>query len=322
MLLHLRLNVPSDLVDEVLGILDHHECATNLTRVRDASLEPRGDLIEVDVAREITSDVLQSLEDAGLQESGGILLTTPFSTPFKAADEIEKAAPGAPEDAVVWSDVLEQAEDAVRWTVTFQIFLVLAVMLAAIAVITDSPILVVGAMVVGPEFGTVAAIAIGAVFGRWDLVGRAIGLLVVGFTIAILLTCLVAGVLALTPLLDSDMLGQPRPMTSFIWKPDAWSFLVAILAGAAGALGMSTNHGNAMVGVFISVTTVPAAGNLALALALWDPTEMGGSALQLGVNLLGMSLAGFAVIAVQRTVWDRALEFTDKAREMAPGARP
>ena len=49
--------------------------------------------------------------------------------------------------------------------------------------------------------------------------------------------------------------------------------VVALLAGAAGVLSVTAGRTNVLVGVFISVTTVPAAGNLAVALALADATR-------------------------------------------------
>jgi uncharacterized membrane protein len=58
-------------------------------------------------------------------------------------------------------------------------------------------------------------------------------------------------------------------------------------------------------GVFISVTTVPAAGNIALGIALGDLAEVSGSAVQLVVNLTGMAVAGALVLALQQTVWSR-----------------
>lgn len=321
MLLHLRLNVPPEQAADVVRVLTDNECVTNVSRLEGASLEPAGDVIEADVARETTSEVLEALQEIGLDQSGGIVLTSPYSTPFVAAEWIEEAAPGESEDAVVWPEVLEQAEDAVKWSFAYQLFMILAVALAAVAVVTDSPILVVGAMVVGPEFGTVAAIAVGLVFRRWDLVGRSLRLLLASFAVAIAMVCVLAFLVSLTPLLDSDMLTRPRPMTGFIWKPDGWSFVVALLAGAAGALALSTNQGNAMVGVFISVTTIPAAGNMALAFALGDPKELTGSAQQLGVNLAGMVLAGLVVIALQRLLWGRALDLTDRIRGRRQYAR-
>jgi Domain of unknown function (DUF389) len=58
-------------------------------------------------------------------------------------------------------------------------------------------------------------------------------------------------------------------------------------------------------GVLISVTTVPAAGNVALGLAFGAGHEIWGSALRLVVNLTGMAVAGWLTLAVQEVVWAR-----------------
>jgi hypothetical protein len=57
--------------------------------------------------------------------------------------------------------------------------------------------------------------------------------------------------------------------------------------------------------VFISVTTVPAAGNIALGLAFGIGSEVWGSTLQLALNLSGMAIAGWVTLIVQQTVWRR-----------------
>jgi uncharacterized membrane protein len=64
----------------------------------------------------------------------------------------------------------------------------IACLLAAVGVITDSPVTLVGAMVVGPEFGPLAAVAVGVARRRWDLVRRASVVLAVGFSLAMLVT--------------------------------------------------------------------------------------------------------------------------------------
>ena len=307
MLVHLRLTVPTHLADDVVDLLRHDDRSANLTRHVGASLSPVGDLVECDVARELAGEVIARLRDLGLHDSGGIVVTTPTSTPFTAARRLERAAPGDPDDAVIWDTVIEQCYAASRTTVSYYLFFVLASLLAAIAVITDSAVLVIGAMVVGPEFGTVAAIATGLVFGRPGLTGRALRLLVSGIAVAVAVVALLSLVGDLTGLITSDMVTRPRPQTGFIWHPDRWSFIVALIAGAAGVLALTTARANAMVGVFISVTTIPAVGNLALALGVWAPSEIRGSAAQLAVNLAGMVLAGAVVLVLQRLLWVRAL---------------
>ena len=63
----------------------------------------------------------------------------------------------------------------------------------------------------------------------------------------------------------------------------------------------------ACLGVFISVTTIPAAANLSagLAFGLWD--EARGSLIQLVVDVVGMALAGWLTLVIQHAVWSRFL---------------
>lgn len=314
MLVHLRLTVPPGLVDDVLDLVSHHDCVTNVTRVRDVAVGTEGDLVEADVAREAASEVLDSLHDLGLSSAGAILVWSPEMAPFEAAEAIGRIAPGDPEDAVIWPEVVQRAEGATHGTVSYFTFMVLAVVLAAIAVLTDSTILVVGAMVVGPEFGTVAAVSVGLVLRKWAVAWRGAALLLGGFVAAIVVVAALALIASATPLVDASMLSAPRPQTSFIYRPDAWSFIVAVVAGMAGVLAMTTDRGNALVGVFISVTTVPAAGNLALALALRDAQEALGSLEQLGLNLAGMIAAGVTVVLLQRLVWTQLLQLAERLR--------
>ena len=307
MLVHLRLTVPSELSDDVVDLLRHEDRSANLTVHPGASLSPVGDLVECDVARELAGELIGRLRDLGLHESGGIVVTTPTSTPFAAARRLERAAPGDPDDAVIWESVVEQCFDASRPTVSYYLFFVLATLLAAIAVITDSAVLVIGAMVVGPEFGTVAAIATGLVLRQPHLTTKALRLLVSGVVVSVVVVALLSLVGGSTGLIDADMVTRPRPQTGFIWHPDRWSFIVALIAGAAGVLALTTARANAMVGVFISVTTIPAVGNLALAIGVWAPSEISGSLAQLGVNLAGMVVAGVLVLVLQRLLWVRTL---------------
>lgn len=312
MLVHLRVTVPEPLTDTCLALLQGRDYATNVTLQRGVSLDPVGDVVEADVAREEFNAVLENLHRIGVGREGGILVQTPMATPFEEAARIERRAPGDPDDAVIWDSVLDKAAAGARPTVSYLLFLVMAVTLAGIAVILDSAILVVGAMVVGPEFSAVGAVAVGVAFGRWRLVGHGLRLLVGGFAFAILVVTVFALLARLTGLITLDMVTAPRPETGFIWHPDQWSFIVAFIAGAAGALAMTIERASTMVGVFISVTTIPAAGNLALGLAFWTQHEIIGSAAQLSLNLTSMIVAGFLVVSYQRLFWTRTLVLADR----------
>ena len=68
-------------------------------------------------------------------------------------------------------------------------------------------------------------------------------------------------------------------------------------------LSLTSKKSGSLVGVLISVTTVPAAANVAVAGAygVWD--EAGGSAIQLIINVCAIVLAGLLTLAVQQLGW-------------------
>jgi uncharacterized hydrophobic protein (TIGR00271 family) len=91
-----------------------------------------------------------------------------------------------------------------------------------------------------------------------------------------------------------------------VYAPDAFSFVVAVLAGIAGTLSLTSAKSGLLVGVAISVTTVPAAANAAVALSYGDTAQTLGSTNQLLLNLLGILLAGTLTLLTQKWLWHRA----------------
>ncbi|GAA1887182.1 DUF389 domain-containing protein [Lapillicoccus jejuensis] len=302
-MVQLRLSVPPALRDTVLPLLYDDPAVRNVVVLRDAARDPDGDAVLADVARERAGGLLAHLDELGLARSGAVSLQELTAAPYAGAVAAERAAPGSPEDGVIWRVVEDQAQAAVRPGWGFHAFLWLAVALAAVAVVTDSSILVVGAMVVGPEFSLVAAACVGLALRRPRLAARAAVVLVTGFALAVAVVTVLALLARVGGWVTVDDVLAPRPLTGFIWRPDRWSLVVALLAGIAGVLSTTSGRASALVGVFISVTTVPAAGNLALGLAVWSPAEMGGSLAQLGLNLAGMVVAGTATLLGQRAYW-------------------
>ncbi len=315
--LHLRAIVPADRTDDACEALADCAGATNVVVIPGAARAPRGDLVLADIARESANEVLAALQALDLERDGSISLEKIDLSLSDAAERAERRAPGHGDDAVVWEELDRQVSEGVALTWSFVAFLALATQLAAIAALIDSPVLVVGAMVLGPEFGAVAAICYGLTRRQPWRIMQAVRALVVGFLVAIAITYVCAVVSHLTGVIEMSRLPDDRPLTAFIYTPDRWSFIVALLAGAAGVLSLTAGKSSALVGVFISVTTVPAAGNLAVALALRHGSEINGSLLQLAVNFAGMIIAGTATLLLQRATWHIVL----RRKRRAPAGR-
>lgn len=261
-------------------------------------------LLLFDVARENANPILAGLRTLGIERAGSITLTEPLTTISDAAHAAEAHAPGHPDDALVWEQIEDQARDSSRWSWSFIGFLLLATLIASVGRYTDQPILIVGAMVVGPEFAPISAICVALVRGHPALIPRAVGTLLGGFLLACGLTLVLWAFAYALGWIDYTK-ATTGELTQFIVAPDIWSFLIALLAGCAGVLSLTTSKSAALVGVFISVTTVPAVATIGLTLAVGAWAETWSSLVQLAVNVAGLLIAGTATLLIQRFAWHR-----------------
>ncbi|MDA3630953.1 DUF389 domain-containing protein [Saccharopolyspora oryzae] len=297
-MLHLRVICPAEHTERVLAAVRSHPGAAHVVLVRGGALEPAGDLIEVDLAREAADEVLAAIRASELAQVGAVTITDAGTTLSERAEQAEESAPGDGDDAVVWDELIARTGEECRLSGTFLAFLSIACVLAAVGVVTDSPVTIVGAMVVGPEFGPLAAIAVGLVSRRWLLVRRASLALAVGFPVAMLITAVAAFGGEWIGLIDRVALPAVSEV-SFIYQVGWSSLVVSLLAGAAGMLSLTSAKSAALVGVFISVTTVPAAGYAVVAATLGDWAQCASSIAQLAVNLAGIVVAASAVLLLR-----------------------
>jgi uncharacterized hydrophobic protein (TIGR00271 family) len=320
-MLHVEIASPAGTTPALLGLLSADPYVTSVSVTTGVLQRPPGDEIRFDVPRESSQDVLDRILETGVQHVGTVRIEQVPTWVSRPAFDAMLAAPGAGADAVVWPEVAQRAYNDSELTWTYLAFMIMATLIAAIAIPIDSQILVIGAMVLGPEFGAIAALGVALVRRRPSLLRQAIRTLVIGFGVAIGVTTLAAlAVRALGWLTITD-LSRERPGTAFIYSPDRWSFIVALIAGVAGVLSLTSAKTGGLAGVFISVTTIPAAANAALAFALGDWLEMRGSIAQLFLNITGMAVAGWLVLAFQGTVLARSGRSAD-LRRLRPADDP
>jgi uncharacterized hydrophobic protein (TIGR00271 family) len=317
-MVHLRIVVPSHQSGHALDLLEHTPSAANLIFLERAAQRPEGDVILVDVAREDASVIVSDLKELDIHKEGSIAIEDIDSHISEASRRAEEAAIGLPSDAVVWEEVESRTSENVELSASFLAFMVLATLIAAVGILTDALILIIGAMVVGPEFGPLAGLCVAIVQKRGDLIRRSLTALLVGFPIAILASLLFTLLLDAVGLIPDEFSQDSHPFTQFISSPDHFTVIVAALAGAAGVLSLTSAKSGALVGVLISVTTIPAAANIGVAAALGD-AEAGGAAAQLAINLGAIIAAGVGVLYLQRSLYvrRRRAHLHHEAREIA-----
>src|SRR5262245_7119444 len=201
--------------------------------------------------------------------------------------------------ALVWADMLAQARVRARASARYFVLMAAAGVVAAFAVINQSAVLIVGAMAISPDLLPITAACTGLVLMRRSLSLRGLAALAAGLTVTGLLSALVTGLLRVFDWLPSgfSLSEVPAGQTHI----GASTILVAFSAGVAGMLAVET-RASAAFGVAISVTTVPAASYLGVALALGEFSKSLSALWVLLANVGLMLLGGSIALAVQRAV--------------------
>jgi uncharacterized hydrophobic protein (TIGR00271 family) len=314
-MVHLRIVAPRDKAHAALALLEASDSVINVIHLHDVARKPDGDVILCDVAREDASVVIGDLKDLSIHREGTIAVELVDTAISHAADRAERHAAGTPADAVIWEEVAERTSEESAMSATYLIFIVLAALIASVGIYLNSAILIVGAMVVGPEFGPIAGVCVAAVQRRPDLAVRSLIAVAVGFPLAIAAVVLSSLIFKATSITPDTFTAASHSLSETIANPDFFAAFVAFCAGVAGMLSLTTAKSGALIGVLISVTTIPAAANVGVSAAYADWDSFGGSIGQLGLNIASLLAAGIITLAVQRALFNRrrALHEAQKA---------
>ena len=304
-MMHVRAVSPPDLTGRVMALLTAEPCVLNLVLLPGTVRNPEGDAIECDVLTGVANEVLRGLRDLGLERRGSIVLDpvdTAFSEPAVRAGA-EQLGTGL--RAPVWEQVEARIRAEGRYPPSFYLFLVIAGLIGAVGIITNSQILIVAAMVVGPEYGAITSIALGIDHRARPRIEQGLMALLVGFLLAIAATFLFALFVRGFGLQPRAFELGLRPVSSLINTPNFFSATVAVLAGIVGIVSLAEARTSALLGVFISVTTIPAAADIGVSSAFgsWDETR--GSLLQLLLNIAVLIVVGTGTLKCQRAIWRR-----------------
>ncbi|HEX6932970.1 MAG TPA: DUF389 domain-containing protein [Streptosporangiaceae bacterium] len=310
-MLHVSAVCPAALRAEAVTRLSVARGVANLVVQRDAGVLPGGDAISFDVQDDAANLVLGDLRKLGLDESGAISvvhLDAALTAPGRAyrRERRKKLRVLRPESAPVWDLVTARIESGGEYAPSFYVLLMLAGLIGAVGLLTNSSILIVGAMVVGPEYAAIIAVSLGMTRRDRQAIMSGLGALGAGFGVAIAATLLFALIIRASGATPGPFLHGLRPVADFINSPDVFSVIVAVLAGLVGVVSLTEAKASTLIGVFISVTTIPAAASIGVSLAysLWD--EAGGSTLQLVLNVVVLIVVGFTGLTAQRLIWRRA----------------
>ena len=303
-MLRVRVVSPAGLTGQLLERLSAAPGVQNLMVLPGAARRPEGDAVDFDLSDGAANPVFRELRSLGLARQGSISVERVDATLTPVAP-VAKAGLFRRETAPVWEMVEAIIRGGAAYPPSFYALLTIAGLIGAVGILTNSQILIVGAMVVGPEYSAIIAVALG--FGSRDrpLVRDGLLALLWGFFAAIVMTLLFGLAVRASGDTPAQFLEGVRPVADLIDTPNIFSVIVAILAGLVGVISLTESRANALIGVFISVTTIPAAASVGVSVAYAGWSEAWGSLEQLLLNVFLLIVVGAGGLLTQRKLWRR-----------------
>jgi uncharacterized hydrophobic protein (TIGR00271 family) len=282
----------SEAMAAVAQFLDHHSEVSKV-RLVDA-VRPAHAVVIASVRPRAVDAVLDDLKRVGLP-SAAVALTR---------EDVLGRSSGTADGELVWEDVLGMAVRSSRPIARYLALMFAAGIIACYGVVEYNVILIIGAMAISPDLLPISAIGVGLVDRRISLAWNAFVTLVLGLGVAAAAAAVSAraqhglGVIPAKFDIDSTVLGS---LTTVGHETIA----VALAAGVAGMLALESRASSG-VGVAVSVTTIPAAAYLGVALGLAEHGKAFGALGVLGTNVAMLVVGSSATLVLQRLFAQRA----------------
>ena len=241
--------------------------------------------------------VLERLREAGIDEQAYTVVVEANTVISRRFEELQdRYAEERDEERIAREELTSKAADLAPATWTYVVLTVVSAVIATAGLLLDSPAVIVGSMVIAPLIGPAMAASVGTVVDDQELFRRGVGLQIAGVGLAILSAAvfafLVKNLFLVPPGLD--VTGIPAVRERLL--PDFLSLVVALGAGVAGVVSLSTGVSTALVGVMIAVALIPPAATVGIGIAWGLPAVSLGSAILTLVNVLSINLAALAVL--------------------------
>jgi len=298
-MLRLRSSVAQHQAEEFGVLLRELEGVRRVVQQADEGDPARSIVFVADVEPAIADRLLEEIAALGIGHEDYVLSKVEVIAPQHRHHHGDGGV-----DGFAWVEVMGQARANSRPLARYLALINVAAVIAALGVITNSSILIVGAMAVSPDLLPICATAVGLVGGRYGLAWRAFTTLVLGLGLVVVTATVLSALLKWTGLLPDGFQVEESSLATLA-HTDYSTVLIAAAAGVAAMLSFETRASTA-VGVAISVTTIPASAYLGVALGGGGIEHALGAAVVLAINVSLLIVSATLTLAVQRWLPNRS----------------
>ena len=291
---HVRVTASDEVRDGVVEALEDADveyAVTDETSDREVS-----HVFTFPVRTDEVEEILDALKEAGVGEKGnGTVVVSEVqavvSEGFEEEDEDEE---DNGDERIARDELKATADSLSRSTSNYVIFTVVSAVVATAGMLQNSAAVVVGSMVIAPLIGPAMASSVGSVLKDDELFRNGIKTQFVGVGIAVA-SATAFSLLArfvVAPELNLLLVEQVAERVN----PGLLALAIALGAGVAGALSLTSGASAALVGVMIAVALIPPAAAVGLGIAYERFAVAASAGVLVLVNLLSINLAALIVL--------------------------
>ena len=298
---------PPHKTDAVISLLQETPHVDQVVCMKGVEVGSGSDMVSALVGREAADEVLAQLRTHLQWQHGDVSLVDvdlALSGEREFSDTLEA---DLEQDTLGWELILARARGQGRITSWYLTFMALAGLIATVGLVADIAVVIVGAMAISPDLAPVNAIAVALTARLFSRAWRALRTLLLGLALAVFISLLATLFFQAAGIVESGVTSVNETLTTFVSVIDGFSILIAIAAGVAAMVAFIVDQGQNVVGVAISVTTIPAAAYIGIALADLDFGQAAAALSVLTVNIIFLTLAQIITLILAK-FWRRSTD--------------
>ncbi len=205
--------------------------------------------------------------------------------------EAARAGPGLRRLRVSREELYADISKASEVSAIYVLLIAMASVVAAVGILRNDLIILIGAMVIAPMFGPNAALALATTLGDFKLARQAVTANLLGILLAVITGAFVGFLIGIDPLNNPQIAGRTQV--------DEYDILLAVVAGSAGAVAFTIALPTALIGVMVAVALLPPSVTLGMLVGGGHLEMAMRTFLLLLVYVVGINLSGVVIFRVQ-----------------------
>ena len=199
---------------------------------------------------------------------------------------------------VVSDRTLKKVAKQARLNTSYLVFMAMAGVLAAVALLTNSVPILIGSMVIAPALPPLGLVSLALVARKPKLVLEGLKTAFIGFFLAMIFAMFTTWLLNITHVIPQETNLIDKELLEERVKPGWYSVIAAIAAGISGAIALVKQKTDTLVGVVAALALVPAIAAAGIAFLSKNPAMGLGGLFLLAINVGFIILSGVLTVII------------------------